>query len=89
MLGPALGKEKRSVGSSEFGSVRLDAKKSGGKGEWGQIFFGLVCWVFCLVVGSMERLWRGEYLRWVEGGDSELYCGEKGPRRWEKKDGVM
>ena len=42
VLGPALGKEKRSGGSSKFGSVRLDAKKSGGKGEWGQIFFGLV-----------------------------------------------
>lgn len=42
VLGPALGKEKRSGGSSKFGSVRLDAKKSGGKGGWGQIIFGLV-----------------------------------------------
>ena len=67
MLGPALGKEKRSGGSSKFGSVRLDVKKSGGKGEWGQIFFGLV-WFGLL--GSL--LGGGDGGEVMEGGVSEM-----------------
>ena len=68
MLGPALGKEKRSGGSSKFGSVRFDAKKSGGKGEWGQIFFWFVLVLSAGVFAWWWVGWRGEYLRWVEGG---------------------
>ena len=44
VLGPALGKEKRSRGSSEFGSVRLDAEErgNGGKSFFGLVWFGLL-----------------------------------------------